>query len=276
MPDIISNFTIPQELIKYYNPADVSNQNEQNFSSNVEVVRNNEGKIFSLKFYSPDKDLVKSLCYEGAQITQVNYYRQNLLYCSDKYNDSLLLEKTVYRKNGVVAYIINYEYNKEKRLVRICKKTLNREFLVGYKYDTFGRIIEKNISFNGKQIKVDKINQNNELISYRITDKIGNVIGVENHFADCGYICTTLVVNGHSTTVNDTSYVDNVMLKKPYAKEEDLDIIISNLFAGMDTTTQRMSGSNNAINLIEQTIETRTLPISLRKRALYNTLVKGA
>lgn len=98
MPDIISNFTIPQELIKYYNPADVSNQNEQNFSSNVEVVRNNEGKIFSLKFYSPDKDLVKSLCYEGAQITQVNYYRQNLLYCSDKYNDSLLVEKTVYRK----------------------------------------------------------------------------------------------------------------------------------------------------------------------------------
>lgn len=299
MPDIISNFTIPQELIKYYNPADVSNQNEQNFSSNVEVVRNNEGKIFSLKFYSPDKDLVKSLCYEGAQITQVNYYRQNLLYCSDKYNDSLLIEKTVYRKNGVVAYIINYEYNKEKRLIRICKKTLNREFLVGYKYDTFGRIIEKNISFNGKQttkqeysydildrvveykdsnqkIKVDKINQNNELISYKITDKIGNVIGVENHFADCGYICTTLIVNGHSTTVNDTSYVDNVMLKKPYAKEEDLDIIISNLFTGMDTTTQRMSGSNNAINLIEQTIETRTLPISLRKRALYNTLVKGA
>ena len=186
-----------------------------------------------------------------------------------------------------------------KRLNRICKKTLNKELLVGYRYDTFGRIIEKNISFNGKQttkqeyrydvldrvveykdtkrkILVDKIGQNNELISYTITDRIGNVINVDNHFADCGYICTSLKVNGHSTSVNDASYVDNVMLKKPFATEDDLDIIISNLFTGMDTVTQRTASEDNAKSLINNGIEIRTLPISLRKRALYNTLVKGA
>ena len=114
------------------------------------------------------------------------------------------------------------------------------------------------------------------MISYTITDRINNVISVENHFADCGYICTTLVVNGHSTTVNDTSYVDNVMLKKPFATEDDLDIIISNLFTGMDTATQRAGCYSNTMDIINNNIENRALPIALRKRALYNTLVKGA
>ena len=114
------------------------------------------------------------------------------------------------------------------------------------------------------------------MISYTITDRINNVISVENHFADCGYICTTLVVNGHSTTVNDTSYVDNVMLKKPFATEDDLDIIISNLFTGMNTATQRAGCYSNAMDIINNNIENRALPIALRKRALYNTLVKGA
>ncbi len=297
MQDITNCFTIPQELVEYYHPDNTSFEDELNFSSDVEVVRNSEGKISALKFYSPDRDLIKSLCYDGSKILQINYYRQNLLYSSDKYNNSLIMEKTVYRKTGSVAYTITYEYNKEKRISRICKKTLNREFLVGYRYDTFGRILEKNISFNGKQttkqeyrydvldrvteykdgkqkILVDKISQKNELISYTITDNIGNVISVENHFADCGYICTTLMVNGHSTSINDLSYVDNVMLKKPYATEDDLDIIISNLFTGMDAVTQRPASSNNAMGLIDANIENRALPISLRKRALYNTLAK--
>ena len=64
------------------------------------------------------------------------------------------------------------------------------------------------------------------------------------------------------------------MLKKPYATEDDLDIIISNLFTGMDAVTQRPASSNNAMGLIDANIENRALPISLRKRALYNTLAK--
>ena len=297
MQDITNSFTIPEELVKYFNPDNA--EENLNFSSDIEVVRNSNGKISSLKLYSPDKELIKTLCYENSKIVLVNHFRQNLLYSSDRYNNELLIEKNVYRRNGALAYTINYEYNREKRLNRICKKALNRELLVGYRYDSFGRIIEKNISFNGKQrtkqeysydvldriveykdtkqkILVNKISQNNELISYTITDRINNVISVENHFADCGYICTTLVVNGHSTTVNDTSYVDNVMLKKPFATEDDLDIIISNLFTGMDTATQRAGCYSNAMDIINNNIENRALPIALRKRALYNTLVKGA
>ena len=297
MQDITNSFTIPEELVKYFNPDNA--EENLNFSSDIEVVRNSNGKISSLKLYSPDKELIKTLCYENSKIVLVNHFRQNLLYSSDRYNNELLIEKNVYRRNGALAYTINYEYNREKRLNRICKKALNRELLVGYRYDSFGRIIEKNISFNGKQrtkqeysydvldriveykdtkqkILVNKISQNNELISYTITDRINNVISVENHFADCGYICTTLVVNGHSTTVNDTSYVDNVMLKKPFATEDDLDIIISNLFTGMDTATQRAGCYSNTMDIINNNIENRALPIALRKRALYNTLVKGA
>ena len=299
MQDITNSFTIPEVLVKYFNPDNALIEENLNFSSDIEVVRDCNGKISSLKLYSPDKELIKTLCYENSKIVLVNHFRQNLLYSSDRYNNELLIEKSVYRRNGALAYTINYEYNREKRLNRICKKTLNIEFLVGYRYDTFGRIIEKNINLNGKQkikqeyrydvldriieykdskqkILVNKISQNNELISYTITDRINNVISVENHFADCGYICTTLVVNGHSTTVNDTSYVDNVMLKKPFATEDDLDIIISNLFTGMDTATQRAGCYSNAIDIINNNIENRALPISLRKRALYNTLVKGA
>lgn len=297
MQDITNSFTIPEELVKYFNPDNA--EENLNFSSDIEVVRNSNGKISSLKLYSPDKELIKTLCYENSKIVLVNHFRQNLLYSSDRYNNELLIEKNVYRRNGALAYTINYEYNREKRLNRICKKALNRELLVGYRYDSFGRIIEKNISFNGKQrtkqeysydvldriveykdtkqkILVNKISQNNELISYTITDRISNVISVENHFADCGYICTTLVVNGHSTSVNDASYVDNVMLKKPFATEDDLDIIISNLFTGMDTATQRAGCYSNAMDIINNNIENRALPIALRKRALYNTLVKGA
>ena len=299
MQDITNSFTIPEELVKYFSSDSTLIEENFNFSSNIEVIRGNDGKISSLKLYSPDKELIKTLCYENSKFVLVNHFRQNLLYSSDRYNNELLIEKSVYRRNGALAYTINYEYNREKRLNRICKKTLNIELLVGYRYDSFGRIIEKNISFNGKQrtkqeyrydvldriveykdskqkILVNKISQNNELISYTITDRINNVISVENHFADCGYICTTLVVNGHSTTVNDTSYVDNVMLKKPFATEDDLDIIISNLFTGMDTATQRARCDNNAMDIINNNIENRALPISLRKRALYNTLVKGA
>lgn len=299
MQDITNNFSIPQELIKYFHSGNKLIDENLNFSSNIEVVHDSEGKISSLKLYSPDNELIKTLCYENSKIVLINNFRQNLLYSSDRYNNDLLIEKTVYRKNGSLAYTITYEYNREKRLNRICKKTLKRELLVGYRYDTFGRITEKNISFNGKQttkqeyrydvldrvveykdtkqkILVNKISQNNELISYTITDKIDNVISVENHFADCGYICTTLMVNGHTTSVNDTSYVDNVMLKKPFATEDDLDIIISNLFVGMDGTTQRAASESNAMDIIDDNIESRALPISLRKRALYNTLVKGA
>ena len=248
MQDITDYFNIPQELIKYYYSDNILLKNKLQISS---------------------------------------------------YNTKLIRDKITYHKDSCIANTISYEYNKEEYLCTICKKLLNKEFLIKYEYDIFNRITEKSINFNGKQIAkqkyrydvldrvveyednykkilVNKISKKNELISYTITDRIGNVISVENHFADCGYICTTLIVNGHSTSVNNSNYMDNVMLKKPYASEEDLDIIISNLFTSMETVTQRTIDTNNAMKLIDANIKNRTLPISLRKRALYNTVVKRA
>ena len=80
-----------------------------------------------------------------------------------------------------------------------------------------------------------------------------------------------IIVNGHSTTVKDTSYVDNIMLKKPYATEDDLDLIIANLFGGTGTrNSEESSVIKSSFKKAQQDIEPRILPISIRKRLLYN------
>ena len=65
MQDITSNLTIPQELVKYFHSDDALIEENLNFSSNVEVVRDSEGKVSALKLYSPDNELIKTLCYEN-------------------------------------------------------------------------------------------------------------------------------------------------------------------------------------------------------------------
>ena len=102
MQDITNSFTIPEELVKYFNPDNALIEENLNFSSDIEVVRDSNGKISSLKLYSPDKELIKTLCYENSKIILVNHFRQNLLYSSDRYNNELLIEKTI-------CYMKDYE-----------------------------------------------------------------------------------------------------------------------------------------------------------------------
>ena len=67
------------------------------------------------------------------------------------------------------------------------------------------------------------------------------------------------------------------MLKKPSASDEDLDLIISNLFNQTDdkSYTRELSTvvNKHSMGLIDKNIENRTLPISLRKRMLYNLVM---
>ena len=285
---------VPQELRKFINQPDNINKT----FSQTEILRDSHGRICSICYYNLKRKLTKQVFYIGAEIKSIEHYHKSTLVTREEFEDSKLIIKKHYC-DGSLESIIKFEYDALGNTQKIYKDENSEITTVEYKYDSLSRIVSRQIysskgfvskqeynydvqnrviyySDENQKIIVYNYSQKNELLNYEITDRMNNVISVVNHFSDTGYICTDYSLNKHSLTINDTSYVDNVMLKKPYAKEEDLDIIISNLFAGMDTTTQRMSGSNNAINLIEQTIETRTLPISLRKRALYNTLVKGA
>ena len=293
-------FTIPEELEKFYrNHLDVNSDNIE-FKSNIDINRDSFGRINSISYYTDDKDLVKTDFYSGSTISKTNQYRRGSLYSSCEYKDNLLISKNIYKKDGTISCLYEYEYNKDNKVNRIHKKTKDKDIVVGYKYDTFNRITERNISVDNEtvtkqkykydildrvveyedssqKIQVDKISEKNELLSYTITDKMNNIIKIENHFADCGYICTRIIVNGHSSSVNDKSYADNIMLKRPYTTEDDLDLIISNLLSHTTNSTSRVDNviSTNAMGLIDRSIEIRTLPISLRKRALYNTIVNA-
>lgn len=293
-------FTIPQNLNSYYNLDENDAVVDVGILPKVEANRDSFGRLVSINYYTDDNDLVRTEFYSGSSVYKINQYRQNLLYSSSEYKDDLLISKSIMKKDGSLSCCFEYEYNKDKKINRISKKTPTKNILVGYKYDIFGRIIERNISVDNdivtkqrygydildrvveyedssQKIKVDKISEKNELISYTITDRMNNIIKVENHFADCGYICSNVMVNGHVCSVNDKSYVDNIMLKRPYTSENDLDLIISNLLRKPANTTSRIDDvvSNNTMGLIDKSIELRTLPISLRKRALYNTIVNA-
>lgn len=65
--------------------------------------------------------------------------------------------------------------------------------------------------------------------------------------------------------------MDSNMLKKPYTKENDLDLIIQKLLKPDDSKIKRTSSSN----FVDENIETKTLPISIRKRILYNIATKA-
>ena len=297
---VICNLKIPEEIAHYLNYNDDFEKEYLLQESNVKINHDSFGRIISIAYYTPDEELIKIIFYENSRISKINNYKSEKLYSTEEYTNDLMLSKVIYKSNGDVYKTYKYDYNREYRISRISMTKKNQNLLICYKYDSLGRIIERNVCLNDIQnnkqkfsydildriinyedknqiLHVNNISQKNELLSYVITDTIGNNIIVENHFADCGYICTSITVNGHTTKVNDLSYVDNIMLKKPSASDEDLDLIISNLFNQTDdkSYTRELSTvvNKHSMGLIDKNIENRTLPISLRKRMLYNLVM---
>ena len=289
--------TIPQELWAFANKP----QSLDISSPQTEVLRDSHGRIYSVCCYNYKRELTKQVFYNGAAIKSIEYYHKNALISKEEFNDSKLITKKHY-DNGIVESITNFEYDSKKNVQKITKEENNFVVIVQYMYDTFNRIISRktynNKEFISKQeynydildrvtyyndenqtIKVNSYSSKNELINYTITDRMNNVIIVINHFSDKGYICTEYSLNEHSLTLNDTSYVDNIMLKRPYATEEDLDLIISNLYSLKNSfngcSRQATAAGRNATELINNNISQRALPISIRKRVLYNIALKS-
>jgi len=289
--------SVPDELAAFYkvtSPAARMSE-KTNFDSDLVICRDARGCIASVKYFTPEKELLKEVFYKGESICKINQYRGKVLYSTTGYKDGLPVLKFIFQSSGHLAYSVEYEYKKAK-MTGIRKKCQGREIYVKYQYDDFERISHRSISLNNEQILqqsyrydildriveykdnnqkivVNKISKKNELISYVITDKMNNDIAVENHFTESGYVNTDITVNGHCSQVKDTSYVDNVMLKKPYTSEDDLDLIIANLFRDEHSMQTSRNNDKYSGSMIEQSIEHRTLPISMRKRLLYSMAV---
>ena len=296
--------SIPQELISYSKVLDeiINFNSDIDISSGAEINRDSRGRIVSANFYSADNELYKQIYFDGDYINAIHYYRNDKLFCKEVFDAGYLNSKYFYKKDSSLAYEIHYTYNKAHLLESLCKKNFEREITVTYSYDSLDRIVKRKIFLNSKlltsqqysydalnrvveykdenqRIVVKNISRKNELISYSITDKIENEIIITNHFTETGYVDTEFTLNGHSTTVKDTSFADNIMLKKPFTSEDDLDLIISGLYNSSSSIINKPDKndiiSRNSMSLIDSNIELKTLPISIRKRVLYNIAMKA-
>ena len=204
-----------------------------------------------------------------------------------------MTSKYFYSSSGCLSCSFEFKYNKKRKVESISKNRINLKVAAVYNYDDFDRIIKREVYKNSEKVMeqnykydildriveyrdenqrivVKKISKKNELISYVITDRMGNEIVIENFFSSTGYEYSTISLNGHSSQVKDISYVDNIMLKKPYTNEDDLDMIIANLLNNYEVkSTKRNSDSEiDSMDMIDSNIRLRTLPISMRKRLL--------
>lgn len=290
------SISIPEELTQYqkgYYPQEEILS--ESFVSEVEVIKNQKGQIECVNYYQ-EEELIEQVVYNGFTIVAVNYYRENKLHLRIDIANNNVINKTYYRKNGSIYAEISFEYNKQNKITSIEKVKNNDVYYVKYGYDELDRVNSRKIFINSELVReqkyrydildriveyrdenqrivVNNISNKNELISYTITDKIGNEISVINNFSEQEYTSTNLLLNGHTTHLKDESYVDNVMLKKPYTTESDLDLIIQNLLKPNDCVTKRTN--LNSVNLIDKNIEVKILPISIRKRILYNIATKA-
>ena len=297
--------TIPTELSCFIKSSAAKKIDDVFFSKTksnflnfgVKLLKTKDGKVKCAFCYSDTGDLIKKIFYEGSSIKSIEYYRNNHLYSKEEFDEDLVTQKCFYNLNKDVTSKIQYKYNKQKKVVSISKELYSKKYTVEYGYDELQRINKRIIKVDdelineqryrfdildriieysdyNQKIRVQQISPNNELIYYTITDNMKNEISIINKFDSSGYKSTDITVNGHSLTLYNACYVDNIMLKKPYTTEYDIDLIISELLKKpAEICTKREQKNDTANDIIANSIEARTVPISIRKRLLYNMCV---
>lgn len=264
----------------------------------VKVVKDKDGNPTHAEYYSDTGELLKKIFYKGSSISTIEHYRNYLLYSQEEYREGLLYREITYNINGEILSGIKYCYDNKNNIVSIRKTVQDNRYDVEYGYDELNRVNTRKLKFNNETIeeqkyrydildriveyqdnnqiiKVHKVNQYNDLISYTITDTAGNTITVKNKFLCKEYIGTELDLNGHKTTVNDKCYVDNIMLKKPTTTKDDLDFIMSGVLKRQqekkaDIITKRYSTRDIIEKIIGDKMnpKKRVLPICMRKLQL--------
>ena len=293
----IGFISIPIELLQYKKYSElVNNQDATNLilpDFGVKLIKNADGELEYAAYFSDSGELIKKIYYEGSSVSCIKHYRNNILYSDEYYQNGSVYKKIKYDRVGNISSVTKFLYNKNNKIVSIRKRTENNNYEVKYGYDELERVNSRTISVNSEivtkqeyrydildriveysdktqTITVTKINKDNELISYIISDKAGNVIKINNKYLCSKYIGTEMELNGHKTTVTDKSYTDNVMLKKPYTKEEDLDFTIVSMVKKMNMTTKRINNTDITKSCIDDRITQKApLPISIRKKLLF-------
>ncbi len=257
MQDNYLCISIPVELQQYQKSnriADIANgETVEHQDFGVKVIKNSHGEIECTAYYSDSGELLKKIFYKGSAVSCIKHYRNGKVSAKETFDEGRLKRKIKYNKSEKPTSTFNYEYNAKNQVTAIRKVTGSNKYEVEYGYDELSRVDSRIIKLNSKihlqqkykydildrvveyydrnqHIKVHKLSQNNELLSYTITDIAGNDIIVVNKYMCSEYIGTEIDLNGHKATVKDKCYVDNVILKKPFTSEDDLDLVLSNIF----------------------------------------------
>ena len=299
--------SIPTELQQYTKIVSNINDNtehpikEVNTDFGVKLIKDDKGNLIHAAYYSESGELLKKIFYDGPTVSSIEHYRYNLLCSIEKYNNGKITRKTKFNRFRKPICIVNYEYNRKDQITAIRKFANDNRYEVEYGYDELMRVNSRIIKVNNnivteqryrydildriveykdenQTITVKKLNPKNELLSYSITDKVGNTIIIINKYLCSDYIGTEIELNGHKTTVCDKSYVDNIMLKKPFTSEDDLDLVMSKMIyknnhertSNIAPITKRTSNTDITNVVINENINisTKPLPISMRKLRL--------
>ena len=270
----------------------------------VKVVKDKSGNPTHSEYYSDSGELLKKIFYNGSSISTIEHYRNSVLYSQEEYREGLLHRELTFSTYGEIVSTIKYSYNKNDKITAIKKSVNGNRYDVEYGYDDLNRVNSRTLKYNNEVIEeqyyrydildriveyrdrtqiinVNKINQNNDLISYVITDNAGNTIVVVNKFLCTEYIGTELDLNGHKMTVHDRCYVDNIILKKPTTTKDDLDFAMSGVLKKFEETrselmTKRVSKQDIIEKIIDDKVdsgEQNVLPINMRKLCLLKKAV---
>ena len=295
--------SIPTELQQYTKVASIIDNeiphDDVSPDFGVKLIKDEHGNLTHAAYYSDTGELLKKIFYNGSIVSSIEHYRYNALYSQEKYHDGKITKKTMYNRYKKPTCLISYEYNRKDQITAIRKLADSSRYEVEYGYDELMRVNSRIIKVNNdvvaeqryrfdildriveykdenQTIKVLKLNPKNELLSYTITDKLGNTISVINKYMCSEYIGTEIELNGHKTTVSDKSYVDNVMLKKPFTSEDDLDLVVSKMLhksppepeAKIVPITQRKHNTDIVSSVISGNIENSSKPLPISRRKL--------
>ena len=300
---------IPEELQQFAKLVEPANDSISSIQTSrdfgVKLIKDEYGNLTCAAYYSDTGELLKKIIYKGSSVSTIEQYRNDLLYSTEKYDNGKITRRTKYDKFGKIVSAVSYEYNRKDQITTIRKFINDTRYAVIYGYDELMRVNSRKIKVDDKfveeqfyrydildrvveykdknqKIEVHKLNPNNSLLSYTITDNIGNQIHVKNKFMCSEYLGTEIQLNGHTTTIKEKSYIDNVMLKKPFTSEDDLDLALSNIYKkhpskqSVPIQMTRRESKNNVINMViddklkPKETKTTVLPISIRKRTLLN------
>lgn len=252
------SISIPRELQKYTKFVklldNIDEQDSDQIKSNfgVKLIQDKSGNLVCTAYYDDTGELIKQIFYNGSSISSIKHFRNNLLYSEESFITGKITKKSLYNQSGNQICLITYQYNRSELITCIQKLADNLRYAVEYGYDDLLRVNSRTVKINGKIlnrqmyrydildriveykddnqcITVHKVNQKNDLICYTIVDAVGNKIIVNNKFMCSEYIGTEIELNDHKTTIVDKSYIDNIMLKRPFTSEDDLDFAVTNL-----------------------------------------------